>query len=492
MALFSGFVACSSQQTAVPSVTQGAIASSPAPATPVLSEDLRPQVVILYVSDLHGRLRPEPNGLGGYARLATLIKTEKAKAGDKTDVIAMIGGDVAGKGALPCRKTSDVACFELLSGMGFDYAVLGSGELKRSSKDLADLINKSGLKWLSGNARALDQKSLWNSFIDFKGPRSKANLFFLSWTEGPTPGEVDLKKERLELRDKISDHDWALWEQKAKGKSVILMPHQEYADDVSMLKLACTKNDLKPLLLLKGNDHSHREEKNECAPLYEPGAYGEVMSRVVLQPDETGHWFVNSHEFLTVDEHVTEDSVIKAKVEALYKMHAPTADQVVAVVSHDYTETDFAKWAGEAFRKVAHSDIAVVNMGSIKEALKAGPLTEERLAMIYPFTDELMGFDVGTKEFEKVLCNASRRVKDSFEDYGSEIVLAGAELQNPGTDQCKISGPRKSSYKVAMVSFLIKRSKRWLGRDFSSVAFKWQVKTEEAFQKSIKSTGNKL
>jgi len=457
-----------------------------------ISKDLRPQVIMLYVSDLHGRLRPELSGMGGYARLSQWIKSERIKAGDQSDVIAIAGGDIAGKSALPCRKSSEMECFRLLKEVGFDLAVLGNGELKRSSSELNDLIQNSGIAWTSANVKSLDSKNAWQKTFEWQGHKSKSSWLFLSWSVAPSPGEVDLKKAKLDIKSSLADAPWDAWEKLAQGKNTVLVPHQEYEDDVEFLKTACQKNTLKPLLLLKSNDHKFRDEKIDCAPLLEPGAYGERAVKVVFQPDETGKWFLFSKEFVPMSSEIPDDPLMKARIEALYQAYAPTADNVVGTVTKDLNQVEFAKWVGAAFRKVTRSDIAVVNNGAIKEDLKAGPLSEERLSLVYPYNDDLMGFDVNAREFEKVLCAASQRVKDPFEDYGSDLILSGVDLENAGTTSCRIVGPKRASYKVAMVSFLVKRSKRWLGKDFTSNAFKWQVRTEQAFEKMLQDNGRKL
>ena len=111
-----------------------------------------PQLVVIYVNDLHGQLRADLKNGGGYARLAAFIKGERDRAGTGADVLVIAGGNVAEKGALPCRKTNDNACFPLLKDVGVDVAVLGTSEIKRSAADLNHLIDLSEIFFHHGRS----------------------------------------------------------------------------------------------------------------------------------------------------------------------------------------------------------------------------------------------------------------------------------------------------------------------------------------------------
>ena len=472
----------------------GAAASTEKPFVSKKIDDAQPQIEILFLSDLHGHLRAE-KGKAGYARVAQFIESERAHAGTKTDVVVIGGGDFAGKGAEPCRKTWDKACFPLVKELGVNVAVLGNGELKRSAAELNELIDASGVPWVSANVKAARGVSAkWNRDFLFTGSKSGGKFWLTSWTLAPSPGEIDLKKAKLEIASNPSGKDWDQWKKKFGATPVVWAPHQEWEQDYELLKQACQNSGLKSLVLLKSNDHNHRKDNTLCAPIFEPGAFGSYVSRLVLQPTgEHGEWSLVSHEFVAMDEKISEQAALSARVQALYKELAPDADEVVAQVKTPKSDAEFAQWAAGAFRKTTHADIAVVNMGAIKSGIEAGALTKERLSMVYPYTDDLMGLDWSTRDLEKSLCASSLRNKDPFEDYGSELVLDGAKLSGAGTSKCKLELSHKaSSAKVVMVSFMIKRSKRWLGKDLSSVAFKFGLNSEKAMMLELQKTGKSL
>src|SRR4051812_31905760 len=93
LSLFLGLAACSSTPDSR-SGTGTSTTSSNLSKKPESSSDSKPRLVILYLADIHGRLRPDQGGLGGYARLRGFVDREKAAAGSKTDVVVAAGGDL--------------------------------------------------------------------------------------------------------------------------------------------------------------------------------------------------------------------------------------------------------------------------------------------------------------------------------------------------------------------------------------------------------------
>jgi 2',3'-cyclic-nucleotide 2'-phosphodiesterase (5'-nucleotidase family) len=446
-----------------------------------------PRLVVLYASDLHGRLRGDPVNGGGYARLASVIRAERAKAPAGTDVLAIMGGDAAGKSVLPCRKTQEKSCFPLLKEMGFDAAVLGNGELKLPLDELNSLIKASGLVWIGTNVRASGSGEWQTSWL-YEGAKSGAKIWVSGWSVAPTPGEVDLKKNRLAIRPRWNSADFSGWAKKFGNTPVLWTTHQERADDESFLQDACATSGLKSLALLKANDHQQLEIKDKCAPLFEPGPFGRSLSRLVF--DKSGDtWTLSEHSFINLGVDSPEDESVKAQIDKLYKERAPEAEEVVAKLEAPLDQPKLTQWLADSFRKTARADVAIVNTGAVKSGIDPGPVSRENLLLAIPYSDDLMGLDWSFKDLEKSLCKASQRSLDPFEDYGSDLVLSGASLVAPGTAECRLETGRKGALKVVMVSFMVRRSGRWLGKDVSPVAFRFGFKSEDVMFAQLKKTG---
>ena len=452
------------------------------------------RVLIVYLSDLHGRLK-ERNDLGGYARIAGLIRKIKSEAGPKTDVLAVLGGDAAGKGGLVCQKTKDQACFALLSKLGFDLAVLGNGELKRNLPALRSFITASKTVWTSANvtAKQASSKVPWMESYSFRGKKSGASLRFRSWTVPPTPGEVDFAKVAWKAQLDWTPELIGEWAAQSQKETLVMLTHQELAQDKQMLDELCKAQAKIPVMLKAHNHRYRRKVSGACAPIVEPGPYGHVAALVELRPGKKSGWLLHKQNFIDLSDEIAADPAVAKSVEELYRVYAPDAEKIMARVSSDLNKEQFAQVVAESFKNATKADIAIVNMGAIKEGLVAGDLSQEDLSLVYPYNDQLMGLDWSLKDMEKALCKSVSRKRDRVLDNGSKLVFAGAALLDGGTEDCRLILDRKKARpKLATVNYLIKRSKRWLGEDLSGKAFSYGFEARRAIEIETNRRGKKL
>lgn len=435
-------------------------------------------LLLLYVSDLHSQLRANRDGRGGYAQLAAWIESEKSKAGPQTDVFVLGGGDLVGKGSLPCQNTQDKECAPLLRDLHLDFATLGNYELYQSPQDLAQMIRASGVRYLSSNVelkREAQNASVQTPWLQgpqrLEGKKSGLSVWLYSWT-----GSFDVNKS-YRLRQFPSPSDWSALKQRTSGEAVVFMTHMELTEDQSFLRDACLQ--LAPsnqiVALLKANDHrSMNSDLSQCVPILEPGAFGHYALKVLLTPVKGQKAFHVNSEFVEI-KGFKENAHLAQKIEALYKKYAPEADKTLFTLTQAISREDLAKWVADSYRVRTRADAAIVNVGYVKHGLPSGPVSQEEFLMALPYANELQGMDWPTKSLEKALCDVSRAPKDKNLDWGSDLYFSGFSLENPGTPQCKITGTQKSSLKVVMDSYLVSRSARWLGRDVSKQVFRFGV-----------------
>lgn len=462
-----------------------------------------PAVLILYISDLHSQLRPGKDGLGGFASLKTWIDHEKAQAGPKTDVLVLAGGDLIGKGSLPCQITWDNDCVPLLRDLGIEYSALGNYELYNKPQYLAPLVKTSKIKFLGANVSSISgsktrQKSreLWSREpVFYKGKKSGVGFWLSSWT---MPADISNYK----VQAFPSGSDWSRLKSKLGGKEVLFLTHQEFDQDQSFLKEAClslngvtpegTEKASQVLGLLKANDHYPKrvEKLLNCGNILEPGAFGTFGLRVLVKsngdmPSEVSSDFVeiNPMKF-------KPDSGMKAKIDMLYSKHAPDADEVLVEIPTAKSKMDLALFMADAFRYKTRADVAIVNTGYVKHGIEAGVVTKEDFFLSMPHKNQLKGLDWSVKNLEQSLCKSSMRTMDSQLDHGSGLAISGAKLENIGTPQCKLTGLRKKSVKVVVDSYLVSRSKRWLGKELKHKVFGFGVDTRRVSMLHLKNKKN--
>jgi len=464
--------------------TTGAEKQSSKPISP---NDSR--LVLLHLGDLHGHIDVGAQGRGGYARIAHLIKEERAKAGPKTDVVVIAPGDVVDKGNLPCRNTKDRACLALLSSVGIDLAVLGNAELYRGQSGIAEIAKYSKIPWVSSNVTTstTSPSASWKEEYFYRGPKSGAKFWLFSWVRNPYTGREIPRSSKIKIKEVINDRDWASWAQKSQIAPVLWVHHQRWEDDLGFAADACSQEGLKSLAFISADDHVENFDSTACAPVAQAAPYGESIGRFEFSVNSEGQLFYSSHKFIKVDESVEQDGVVLKLVEDLYARYAPKAREVIAQLPSGLSQTEVGEWIAEAMRNSTHTDLALLNSGAIKSGLQPGALDREKLFLAAPYNNNIMGLDWSFSSLESSLCAASKREKNPELDDGSDLYIAGGKLVGAGTDDCKLEVKNKRrSLKVAVDSYLLGRSNRWLGRDISRVAFRFGFKTEEVVERYLK------
>jgi 2',3'-cyclic-nucleotide 2'-phosphodiesterase (5'-nucleotidase family) len=437
-----------------------------------------PALIVLYASDLHSQIRPDELDRGGYARLKAWFDAEKRKAGPQTDVIVVAGGDTLGKGALPCAYTGDQACVPLLGQLGFDYATPGNYELYRSNKDLRDILPQTKASWLSANVKSKEKLPWTEGTSIYKGPKSGIQLGLVGWTSDPSYNGDPRGRKDYTVKRRPDALDWNKFRIELSGKPILFLTHQEIAEDRSFLAQACKELGARWVMgVLKANDHVYRRHESQfCAPILEPGPFAHEAAKVVIVKQPNGDWKLLRHEFVHINKLVGEDAQLKAAVEDVYKKHGAGADDVLAKLSASRSQKEVARWVAGAYRERTKADVGLVNVGYVKGPLSEGKLTREKVLVTMPYSNELMGVDWSAKDMEAALCKASKRALDDDADYGSEIVLDGATLENPGKSNCHLVTPaKKALLKVAIDSYVVSRSGRWLGEDLAKRSFRFGV-----------------
>jgi 2',3'-cyclic-nucleotide 2'-phosphodiesterase (5'-nucleotidase family) len=487
--LLVALVSCATSKKTVSQKTPD-IPSGPRQTTP----DSR--VVLLFVSDLHGRLNPDDENLGGWARIAYYIKDQKNKADQQTDVVGVLGGDIAGKGSAPCVLTHDLECFALLDSLGFDLSVIGNGELKRPLSDVQKLLSKTRVPFIADNFKAKPNSNLVAPFLKYRGARSGAELVFWGWTQELMPGTYDPKKSNFEVRSELREGDLKSMQRILEGKSVIYLTHQSLEKDKVFLEKSCQYLPDQSVVLLKSNDHQEKVVATDmCVPLLEPGPYGRVLLKVTLAPkrQDTSRpwtWKVEGYEFINMDAQIPEDLALKEKIMNLYSQYAPQALTPMGQVNKDLTAEEVGQVALRAYQKTVRADLSLSNEGAFKKGLKPGALTSESLSFAIPYKEDLFGYDISHKDLEKTLCQAALREYNETQDDGSRLLTFGFKIYNATpTEPCRVEVEKKRAiYKVVVPEFLIKRSERWLGRDLRSRSFKFGVQTHRAIELELSKT----
>lgn len=98
-----------------------------------------PDLTVLFTHDTHDHFYPDASGVGGYTRLATAIKTERAKA--QCPTVTLDAGDFSMGSLFQTIYASDAPELLALGQMGYDVTTFGNHEFDYRQQGLADMLN---------------------------------------------------------------------------------------------------------------------------------------------------------------------------------------------------------------------------------------------------------------------------------------------------------------------------------------------------------------
>lgn len=119
------------------------LAGLPVPAAGAQAGETGGPLTILFTHDTHDHFLPTPaeggGEYGGYTRLATLLRQERAAA--KAPVVTLDGGDFSMGSLFQTIYATDAPELRALGAMGYDATTLGNHEFDYRSGGLAEMLN---------------------------------------------------------------------------------------------------------------------------------------------------------------------------------------------------------------------------------------------------------------------------------------------------------------------------------------------------------------
>ena len=105
------------------------------------------QLTILHFNDLHDRLLPDPDGIGGVAHLATLLQRERAAAGAS---LTLHAGDLV-EGTPVSTVFEGVPDYEIANSLAIDVNCLGNHEFDYGWQKIRDYMQIARFPTVSAN-----------------------------------------------------------------------------------------------------------------------------------------------------------------------------------------------------------------------------------------------------------------------------------------------------------------------------------------------------
>ncbi len=390
---------------------------------------------LLGVNDFHGHLEPPRPGLGGAAWLKSHL--DEATLPGRT--IRVHAGDMVGASPLISSWFHDEPTIEAANEIGFDVGTVGNHEFDEGGDELLRLLRGGHREGPGALKRDVDGTLVDTSSPDFAGarfPYVAANTFdrggklplppylvveragvrvgFIGVTTTSTPTFVLPRyAQRFAFTD-ISDavNRWVPELRRRGVEAIVVLAHEgapsQDRDDApratgTIVEEARQMDDAVDVVIA-GHSHSRIDLRlpnpsgHGDKLIVEAQSYGTAYDRVDVTVDRRSGEIVDKASSIPETTHagVPADDAVSALVRRYARRVAPLADHVVGTATAPLTRANgrLGQLAADAQRAFAHTDLALVNPGSLRGDVDAGPIAYAELFEAQAYDHRLMRFEL--------------------------------------------------------------------------------------------------
>jgi len=365
------------------------------------------ELTILHINDFHDRLLPDPDGIGGVAHMATVLKRERAAAHAS---LTLSAGDIV-QGSPVSTMFGGDPDYEIANRLGIDVNCLGNHEFDYGWRKIRDFMQIANFPTVNANV------------VDASGNRILNPPYVIRNVGGMRVAVVGVLLEKLldhttlanlgpfhaapdveTLRPVVADA-------KEHADMVVVLGHIEKTEAESILR---GLPDVSVVVI--GHEHTPWKEPIEMDGrlIIHAEGYGRQVGRLVMSYDTAARRIV-SHQWtgIAVDDGVyPADPAVEAQVE---KWEAKVASQVDVPIGE--SKKTFSKREGKELMEKAMndrfpSDFAFTNLGGVRDTIPEGQLLARHIWNVMPFDNRVVVVEIpgdqlmtlsGPAEAEKVV-----------------------------------------------------------------------------------------
>ena len=402
-------------------------AAPPAAPAPEAVKRLR----VLHTNDFHGRLlpdRPSWSGgreVGGSAVLAAHF--DSAAARFQGPAIILSGGDDM-QGTAISNLSWGRATIAAHNAAGYDAAALGNHEFDWGLDTLRARVRESRFPWLAANVYAgeSDRQPEWVRpwvMIERGGVRvgvvgaalpSTPEIVMAGRVAGLRfgPAAPAVSRAAREAREAGADFVVATMHIGAgcERPGQLAAPAEESAGcEGEMLELARALTE-RVDLIVGGHTHQRVLTSVDGVPTLEAAQYSQAYSLTDLERRGDSTVVLRREVRPTFADEVSPDTAV-ARVVAEWNANVrPIAERVVAQTAQPLTrgrgDSPLGNLIADAHRRATGAQASLVNNGSIRRDVPAGPVSYGLLYELQPFQNELVVLEVSGAQLRAALENA--------------------------------------------------------------------------------------
>jgi 5'-nucleotidase len=463
---------------------------------------------LLGVNDFHGHLEPPRPGLGGAAWLAAHL--DRATLPGRT--IRVHAGDMVGASPLISSWFHDEPSIEATNLMRFDVGTLGNHEFDEGGDEVLRLVHGGQRTGSEALERDADGRFVNTSAPDYRGAaypyvaantvdrdgslllppyriieRAGVRVGFIGVTTQSTPHFLLPRyAERFRFTD-ISDavNRWVPVLRDQGVEAIVVLAHAGapgQTDDEASEQTGEIVDEAREMsdavdVVVAGHSHTKLDLRLPNASghgdklIIQALSYGVAFDRVDLTVDRRSGDVIEKSGTVAPTPHA--DTPPEPEVEALVDRYAqrvaPLAKRIVGETATPLTRASgaLADLAADAQRAFAHTDVALVNSGSMRADVDAGPIAYEELFEAQAYDHPVVRLEVSGRELLGLIENGSPHVSGLRADGAT--LADGRRIDPAATYSVAVN----ALYLAGWPAVLRERSTRTVGTEVEATA--WYV-----------------
>lgn len=425
------------------------------------------RLTILHTNDTHSHLLPfnypstvmvegqqmnlpAYKDIGGIARRATLIKRIRA---EQNPALVLDAGDIIDGSPFSIEFAGE-ADFAAVNAAGYDAAVTGNHEYSNTIENFKKRLFEAEFPVIGANVYSQSTGSpILAPYIIRNEDGLRVAILGLV-----TPNNYRAVKEgNLEIKDPIETAKKWVPKLRECADAVILLTHIGYDED---RKLAAQVPGIDAII----GGHSHTRLEHPVLVKHAPdddpfsldgtviaqdfqwgGDLGEVD--LTFRKGDSG-WTLMSYggKLIPVTNDIPEDPKVREVVEKYHRQIASRYDVVLGQATADFIGEAPINMVSDALRDTYKADFAAQNYGGVRTDLVQGPITAGDIAMLFPFGNSTLTFQVTGAQLKGILRTGTPAVSGiKYRIEGGKLI--SAEIGGKPIDDTKVySGVTHSFY----------------------------------------------
>jgi len=397
----------------------------PVPVVATLPEG---HVVIAHTNDLHAHFEPNradwlegAPDIGGFGEIAAHIAALHKEKGDD-HVLYLDGGDIMTGTPLmefESRGVRGGAMLDFMENAGMDAWVLGNHEFDIGYEHVSSLVAASTIPALSAN---LDSKS-------DPGVPAIAGLqdHVIIDRAGLRIGIFGLTTDslaRLTGTDAADRMNVIAVEKAAAEQVALLEPQVDLVVALTHIGLDADKRIAEKVpgidLIVGGHSHTPLLEPVQVGDTWvvQAGSYARQLGVTEMTVrDGRIVTFTSELRDLVPGGHPVPESARNLEQQWMDRIEEHFAEEIGRVATGDLTrsrgaETTLGRWAADMVKFAANTDVGIYNPGGLRSDLVEGALTRGGLYQVFPFSNDVVRFEVTGAELVGLLLRNARSELD--------------------------------------------------------------------------------